>query len=412
MLYYLFDLLEKSNWSGAGLWQFITFRAGVAIIFSLIISLIFGGSIIKKLKKLQIGESIRDLGLEGQKEKEGTPTMGGVIIIMAILIPCLLVADLTNIYIQIMMLSTIWMGLIGGTDDYIKVFKKDKKGLSGKYKVIGQIVLGIGIALIMLLHEDVVVRMNLEDAVGGGYEMVQEFTDKKGEKVAYVKSTITNIPFLKGNNFDYQSILFFLGENAANLVWVIFVPIIVFLVTAVSNAANLTDGIDGLTTGITAIIAATLAVFAYVSGNVNAAQYLGILNLPGTGELVVFSACLIGACVGFLWYNTYPAEVFMGDTGSLTLGGIVAALAILLRKELLLPILCGVFMVETLSVMIQVSYFKYTKRKYGEGRRVFLMSPIHHHFQKQGIHESKIVSRFWIIGILLAVATILTLKIR
>ena len=411
MFYYLFELLEKNyGWSGASLWQFITFRAGVAIIFSLIISLLFGGSIIKKLKRLQIGETIRDLGLEGQKEKEGTPTMGGFIIILAIVIPCLLVADLTNIYIQTMLLSTIWMGLIGGTDDYIKVFRKNKKGLSGKYKVLGQIVLGIGIATIMLLNDDVVVRMDLTESLG--YETIKEFTDAKGEKIAYVKSTITNVPFIKGNNFDYQDILFFLGDNAATFVWLIFVPIIIFLVTAVSNAANLTDGIDGLATGITAIIAATLAVFAYVSGNVNAAQYLGILNLPGTGELVIFAACLIGACVGFLWYNTYPAQVFMGDTGSLTLGGIVAAMAILLRKELLLPILCGVFMVETLSVMIQVSYFKYTKRKYGEGKRVFLMSPIHHHFQKKGIHESKIVARFWIVGIILAVATILTLKIR
>ncbi len=411
MFYYLFELLEKNyGWSGASLWQFITFRAGVAIIFSLIISLLFGGSIIKKLKRLQIGETIRDLGLEGQKEKEGTPTMGGFIIILAIVIPCLLVADLTNIYIQTMLLSTIWMGLIGGTDDYIKVFRKNKKGLSGKYKVLGQIVLGIGIAAIMLLNDDVVVRMDLTESLG--YETIKEFTDAKGEKIAYVKSTITNVPFIKGNNFDYKDIFFFMGDNAATFVWLIFVPIIIFLVTAVSNAANLTDGIDGLATGITAIIAATLAVFAYVSGNVNAAQYLGILNLPGTGELVIFAACLIGACVGFLWYNTYPAQVFMGDTGSLTLGGIVAAMAILLRKELLLPILCGVFMVETLSVMIQVSYFKYTKRKYGEGKRVFLMSPIHHHFQKKGIHESKIVARFWIVGILLAVATILTLKIR
>ncbi len=410
MFYYLFELLE--DMPGAGLWKFITFRAGVAIILSLIISLLFGGSIIKKLKKLQIGESIRDLGLEGQKEKEGTPTMGGVIIIMAILIPCLLVADLTNIYIQTMLLATIWMGLIGGTDDYIKVFRKNKKGLSGKYKVIGQVVLGLLVALIMLHHDDVVVRMNLEDAIGGGYNMIEEFTDAKGNQIAYVKSTITNVPFIKGNNFDYQDILFFLGDNAVSFIWLIFIPVVIFLVTAVSNAANLTDGIDGLATGITAIIGVTLAVFAYVSGNVNAAAYLGILSLPGTGELVIFAACLLGGCIGFLWYNSYPAQVFMGDTGSLTLGGIVAAMAILLRKELLLPILCGVFMVETLSVMIQVTYFKYTKRKYGEGKRVFLMSPLHHHFQKQGIHESKIVSRFWIVGILLAVATILTLKIR
>ena len=414
MLYYLFEYLEKTYGSaGAGLWQFITFRAGIAIIFSLIISMVFGGRIIKKLRSFQIGESIRDLGLAGQKEKEGTPTMGGLIIIAAILIPCILVADLSNIYIQVMILSTVWMGVIGGLDDYIKVFRKNKKGLRGQYKVLGQVGLGLLVGLIMLQHDDVNVRMSLEEAIAGGYDTIEEFTsDKTGEKVAYVKTTLTNVPFLKGNNFDYKEVLWFLGENSVNWVWIIFIPMVIFLVTAVSNGANLTDGIDGLATGTSGIIGAVLAVLAYVSGNINASAYLGILHLPGTGELVVFAACFLGACIGFLWYNAYPAQVFMGDTGSLTLGGIIGAMAILLRKELLLPILCGIFLAETLSVMIQVSYFKYTKRKYGEGRRVFLMSPLHHHYQKLGMHESKIVSRFWIVGIILAVAAILTLKIR
>ena len=414
MLYYLFEYLEKTYGSmGAGLWQFITFRAGIAIIFSLIISMIFGGRIIKKLRSFQIGESIRDLGLAGQKEKEGTPTMGGLIIIAAILIPCILVADLSNIYIQVMILSTVWMGVIGGLDDYIKVFRKNKKGLRGQYKVLGQVGLGLLVGLIMLQHDDVNVRMSLEEAIAGGYDTIEEFTSEKtGEKVAYVKTTLTNVPFLKGNNFDYKEVLWFLGDNSANWVWIIFIPMVIFLVTAVSNGANLTDGIDGLATGTSGIIGVVLAVLAYVSGNINASDYLGILHLPGTGELVIFAACFLGSCIGFLWYNAYPAQVFMGDTGSLTLGGIIAAMAILLRKELLLPILCGIFLAETLSVMIQVSYFKYTKRKYGEGKRVFLMSPLHHHYQKLGMHESKIVSRFWIVGIILAVAAILTLKIR
>ena len=417
MLYHLFQWLEKTyELPGAELWNFITFRAGVAIIFSLIISMLFGGRIIRFLQNLQVGETIRDLGLEGQKEKEGTPTMGGVIIIMAILLPCLLVADLTNIYILLMILSTTWMGMIGFADDYIKVFRKNKKGLHGMFKVLGQIVLGLIVAVTMLMSDEIVVRMDAEEADLNNYKVVEKIdvSTKSGEtvEIAYVKTTLTNVPFLKGNDLDYQQFLWFLGDNARKFVWILFVPLVIFIVTAVSNAANLTDGIDGLATGVSAIIGVTLGVLAYVSGNIVAADYLNILNLPGASELVIFAACFLGACIGFLWYNSYPAQVFMGDTGSLTLGGIIAAMAILLRKELLIPILCGIFLVENLSVVMQVSYFKYTKKKYGEGRRIFKMSPLHHHYQKLGIPEPKIVTRFWIVGILLAVFTILTLKIR
>ena len=417
MLYHLFEYLaENYDFRGENLYKFLTFRAGVAIIISLIISMIFGGRIIRYIRSQQVGETVRDLGLAGQKEKEGTPTMGGVIIIMAILVPCLLLADLTNIYVQIMIVSTIWMGMIGFADDYIKVFKKDKEGLKGKFKVIGQVVLGLLIGITMLMHNDVRIRMNLEDAE------VREFVidstrvipvDDGYEEYAYLKTPLTNVPFLKENELNYSKLLFFLSnETSQKLVWIIFIPLVIIAVTAVSNGANLTDGIDGLATGVSAIIGTTLGVLAYVSGNVIAADYLNILYIPNTGELVVFSACFLGACIGFLWYNSYPAQVFMGDTGSLTLGGIIAAMAILIRKELLIPILCGIFLVEILSVMIQVSYFKYTKRKYGEGRRIFLMSPLHHHYQKKGFHESKIVTRFWIVGILLAVLTVITLKIR
>jgi phospho-N-acetylmuramoyl-pentapeptide-transferase len=413
MLYYLFDYIEKNfQWSGAGLWQYVTFRAGAAIIISLLISMVFGGNIIRFLKRLQVGESVRDLGLAGQKEKEGTPTMGGFIIIMAILVPCLLVARLDNIYIILMLLATIWMGVIGFIDDYIKVFKKNKKGLSGKFKILGQVGLGLIVGLAMLFSDQVVVRVSAEDAVIGNYEVVESKTDANGDEWAYVKTTLTNVPFFKNNNFDYKQILWFLGENASVWVWAVFIPIVIFIVTSVSNAANLTDGVDGLATGVSAIIGVTLGVFAYVSGNFIAADYLNIMFLPGSSELVIFSACFLGGCIGFLWYNAYPAQVFMGDTGSLTLGGIIASLAIVLRKELLIPILCGIFVIENLSVVIQVSYFKYTKRKYGEGRRVFLMSPLHHHYQKKGIPEAKMVTRFWIVGILLAVVSVLTLKIR
>jgi len=412
MLYYLFDYLEKEfGMSGAGLFQFISFRAGLAVIFSLIISMIFGGRIIKWLKRQQIGETVRDLGLAGQKEKEGTPTMGGIIILMAIIIPCLLTSKLHNIYILLMLISTAWMGTIGFIDDYIKVFKKNKKGLSGKFKVLGQVGLGLIIALAMLYNNDVVVQMDSNLALERGYEIVKTISTDAGN-IAWAKTTLTDVPFLKNGEFDYAVLLNFVTDNAGDLVWIIYVPFIIFLVTAVSNGANLTDGLDGLATGVSAIIGATLGILAYVSGNVIAADYLQILYLPGTGELVVFAACFLGACIGFLWYNAHPAQIFMGDTGSLSLGSIIAAMAILIRKEFLIPIVCGVFLIENLSVMLQVSYFKYTRRKYGEGRRIFLMSPLHHHYQKKGMHEMKIVVRFWIIGILLAVLTLISLKLR
>lgn len=417
MLYELFQWLEDCcDIPGAGLFRFITFRAGVAVVISLLISMVWGGSIVRYLKRLQIGETVRDLGLEGQKQKEGTPTMGGVIIIMAILFPCLLMADLGNVYILLMLLATTVMGTIGFLDDYIKVFRKNKEGLSGKFKIMGQVLFGLIIGLAMMFSEDIVVRVDLATAQEKNYEVVKMVTieETPGEPVeyAYVKTTLTNVPFFKGNNFDYRTLLWFLGDNVNAWVWIIFVPIVIFIVTAVSNAANLTDGLDGLATGVSGIIGAGLAIFAYVSGNSIAAEYLNILFLPGSSELVIFSASFLGACIGFLWYNSHPAQIFMGDTGSLTLGGIIAAMAILLRKELLIPLLCGIFLVENLSVVLQVSYFKYTKKKYGEGRRIFLMSPLHHHYQKKGIPETKIVTRFWIVGILLAVLTILTLKIR
>jgi phospho-N-acetylmuramoyl-pentapeptide-transferase len=415
MLYYLFEFIERNyDIPGAGLFSYITFRAGLAIVLSLVISMIFGKRIIRSLKRLQVGETVRDLGLSGQKEKEGTPTMGGLIIILAILIPCLLLARLDNIYIIIMMLSTIWMGTIGFIDDFIKVFRKNKEGLSGKFKVLGQIGLGLIIGLTMLYSNDILVRMDADTAAAKGYEVVESFPAENAAQVnmVYVKTTLTNVPFFKGNQLDYRSLLWFLGDNAILWVWIVFIPITVFIVTAVSNGANMTDGIDGLATGVSAIIAATLAIMAYISGNTIFADYLNVFYLPYTEELVIFAGCFLGACIGFLWYNAHPAQVFMGDTGSLTIGGIIAAMAILLRKELLIPLLCGIFLIETLSVIIQVWYFKYSRKKYGEGRRVFLMSPIHHHYQKKGMHESKIVTRMWIVGMLLAVLTIITLKIR
>ncbi len=415
MLYYLFEFIERNyDIPGAGLFSYITFRAGIAIVLSLVISMIFGKRIISSLKRLQVGETVRDLGLEGQKEKEGTPTMGGLIIILAILLPCLLLARLDNIYIILMILATVWMGIIGFIDDYIKVFRKNKDGLSGKFKVLGQIGLGLIIGLTMLFNNDIVVRMDADVAASKGYEVVETFPAEGDSQtnMVYVKTTVTNVPFFKGNQLDYKSLLWFLGDNAILWVWIVFIPITIFIVTAVSNGANMTDGVDGLATGVSAIIAATLAVLAYVSGNTIFADYLNIFYLPHTEELVIFAGCFLGACVGFLWYNAHPAQVFMGDTGSLTIGGIIAAMAILLRKELLIPLLCGVFLIETLSVIIQVWYFKYSRKKYGEGRRVFLMSPIHHHYQKKGMHESKIVTRMWIVGMLLAVLTIITLKIR
>ncbi len=397
---------------GAEVFNFITFRAAFAIILSLVISFLFGERIIKFLRTLQIGESIRDLGLAGQKEKEGTPTMGGVIIIMATIIPCLLLAKLDNIYILLMILATTWMGIIGFADDYIKVFKKDKKGLKGRFKILGQVGLGLIVGVTMLVSNEVVVKLPYTEDVRDDFKVVsidKEPTIVRGDTIFYatVKEPITNVPFLKGSVLDYAE-----PFSSRSLVWLIFIPIIIFIVTAVSNAANLTDGIDGLATGVSAIIGATLGILAYVSGNTVAANYLNILYIPGSEELVIFSACFLGACIGFLWFNSYPAQVFMGDTGSLTIGGIIAALAILLRKELLIPILCGIFLMESLSVVMQVSYFKFTKKKYGEGRRIFLMSPLHHHYQKKGIHEAKIVTRFWIVGIMLAVITIITLKVR
>ena len=421
MLYHLFEYLEKNyNLPGAGLFQYISFRSGLAIIISLIISILFGNRIIRSLKKLQVGETVRELGLAGQKEKEGTPTMGGFIIILATLVPCILLADISNIYIILLIITTVLMATIGFADDYIKVFRKNKDGLAGKFKVVGQVLLGLLISTTMLMHDDILVRMPMADATLAGYEVIKSFfievpqlnAPSEMVEMAYVKTTLTNIPFFKGNAFDYNGLLWFLGDNASKFVWIVFVPIVVFIVTAVSNAANLTDGIDGLATGLSAIIAATLAVLAYVSGNSIIADFLDIYYIPYSSEMVIFAACFLGGCIGFLWHNAYPAKVFMGDTGSLTIGGIIAVMALFLRKEFLLPILCGVFFLETLSVIIQVSYFKYTRKKYGEGRRVFKMSPIHHHFQKLGMHESRLVTRFWIVGIMLAIVTIITLKVR
>ncbi len=416
MLYHLFQYLQENyDIPGAGLFQYISFRAGMAIILSLLISMILGGRIIRYLHHQQVGETIRDLGLKGQLEKQGTPTMGGVIIILATLVPCLLLARLDNIYIQLMIVVTIWMAVIGFADDYIKVFRKNKAGLRGRFKIFGQVGLGLIVGLVMLLHEDVVVRMDHGYAEQQGYEIVRtvwvDGIDAKRE-MAYVKTTMTNLPFIKGNNLDYLYFLKWMGSAAASYIWILFLPLIILIVTAVSNGSNLTDGLDGLATGVSAIIGGTLGIMAYVSSHTLFADYLSILYLPFTSELVVFSACFLGGCIGFLWYNAYPAKVFMGDTGSLTIGGVIATLAILLRKELLIPILCGVFLVENLSVVMQVGYFKYTKRKYGSGRRIFHMAPLHHHYQKLGMHESKIVTRFWIVGMLLAVFTIITLKIR
>lgn len=419
MLYHLLTWLDEIyRFPGGRLIEYITFRAGIAVILSLFISLIWGRRIIRYLRQLQIGESVRDLGLTGQKEKEGTPTMGGVIIVMAILIPTLLMARLDNVYVLLMVLSTIWMSSIGFLDDYIKVFKKNKEGLSGKFKILGQVVLGLVVGLVMLYSDQVVVRMDYEEAEAKKLEIIHvtemqspDYPDQVIE-YAYVKTTMTNVPFLKSNQFDYKQLIWFLGDNATTLVWIIFIPIVIFIVTAVSNAANLTDGLDGLATSVSAVIGAALGILAYVSGNSVAANYLNIFYLPYTGELMIFMAAFMGACIGFLWYNSYPAQVFMGDTGSLTLGGIIGAMAILIRKELLIPVLCGIFLVENLSVVLQVSYFKYTKKKYGEGRRIFKMAPLHHHFQKSGMHEAKIVVRFTVIGMVLAILTLITLKIR
>jgi len=418
MLYHLFQIESLNGGTLSRLFEFITFRAGLATVLSLVISMLVGGRIIKMLQKRQVGEVIRDLDLAGQMAKKGTPTMGGIIIILSILVPCLLFAKLNNIYIILLIITTLWLGLIGFIDDYIKVFKKDKGGLSGKFKILGQVILGLVVGVVLLFHQDVVARVTPEVAQQNGYEIIKSIEVQKRnnteetETMHYVKTTLTNVPFIKGNSLDYKYFVSFLGDNSGKWIWIIFIPMVIFVITAVSNAANLTDGLDGLATGTSAIIGTVLGIFAYVSGNAFFADYLNIMYLPYTSELVIFCACFLGACTGFLWYNSYPAQVFMGDTGSLTLGGIIAVLAIVLRKELLIPIMCGIFLMENLSVVIQVSYFKYTKRKYGEGRRVFLMSPLHHHYQKKNIPEPKIVARFWIVGILLAILTIITLKVR
>jgi len=419
MLVHLFEYLQEHyDLPGAGLFKFISFRAGMAMILSLLISMIIGKWIIRWLQKLQIGETVRDLGLAGQTSKSGTPTMGGIIIVAATLIPCFLLARLDNVYILLMLFSTIWMFAIGFLDDYIKVFKKDKEGLKGKFKILGQVGLGLIVGITMLVNDDVVVRMEPAVAAQKGYTVMESLFIKDPtaantyREMVYVKAPITNLPFFKNNELDYSGFLWFLGDNARDLSSIFFVIMVILVITAVSNGANLTDGLDGQAAGVSAIVIAALGMLAYLSGNSVAADFLKIFYIPYSSELVIFSACLLGGCIGFLWYNVYPARVFMGDTGSLTLGGIIAALAIVTRKELLIPLLCGVFLVENLSVIIQVWYFKYTKRKYGEGRRVFLMAPLHHHYQKKGYHEVTISVRFWIIQILLAVATIITLKIR
>ncbi|MDA3866278.1 MAG: phospho-N-acetylmuramoyl-pentapeptide-transferase [Salinivirgaceae bacterium] len=414
MLYYLFNYLNELGVPGSGMFQYISFRSALAIITSLIISVLYGKRIIRILQKLQIGEAVRDLGLEGQLQKKGTPTMGGLIIIGSILIPTLLFAKLENIYIILMLVATVWLGAIGFIDDYIKVFKKDKKGLAGKFKLLGQVGLGLIIGIVMWMHPDVVVR---EEPLAKKHRVQIEqpvTTTQNMSGSVDSKSTRTNIPFFKNNNGDYASLFrLFLSPGAAQIGgWLFFIGVVIFIIAAVSNGANMTDGLDGLATGTSSIIGVTLGVLAYLSGNLIYSDYLNIFYIPQTGELVVFMSAFIGATIGFLWYNSYPAQVFMGDTGSLTIGGIIAVFAILIRKELLIPILCGVFLIENTSVILQVGWFKYTRRKFGQGRRIFNMAPLHHHYQKAGMPEAKIVTRFWIVGLLLAVVTILTLKIR
>jgi phospho-N-acetylmuramoyl-pentapeptide-transferase len=415
MLYYLFEYLNQNyDFPGLRLFQYITFRTSLAIIISLLITTVFGRSIINYLQRMQVGEPVRNLGLEGQMQKQGTPTMGGIMILLGILIPTLLLANLTNIYVILMIITTVWMGVIGFVDDYIKVFKKNKEGLAGRFKVVGQVGLAIIIGWTMFSNPNIVVRQTVDEGspTKAAAPMVLR---QKGESFYYtqdVKSTMTNVPIYKNNEFDYAKVLKFLGPGYEKYAVFVFMLFVIVIVTAVSNGANITDGIDGLATGTSAIIGITLGLLAYVSGNTVIADYLNIMYIPNSGELMIFAGAFVGACVGFLWYNSYPAQVFMGDTGSLAIGGIIAVFAIMIRKELLIPILCGVFLVENLSVIIQVSYFKYTKKRTGEGRRVFLMAPLHHHYQKKGFHEAKIVTRFWIIGILLAIITIITLKVR
>lgn len=419
MLYYLFKYLNELDVPGAGVFEYISFRAAFAIIFSLLISMVFGKKIIRYLQLKQVGEVVRDLGLQGQIEKQGTPTMGGLIILASILIPTLLFAKLDNIYIILMIVSTILLGFIGFIDDYIKVFKKNKAGLAGKFKILGQVIVGIIVGSVLYFNEDVVVKekvyyedINTEISYGDQDQNEEEQGQEKEYTWQKVKSTVTTIPFVKDNEFNYTTLVTWMSHDGLKWGWVIFIPIVIIIITAVSNGANMTDGLDGLATGTSAIIGATLAVFAYVSGNVIFAEYLNIMFIPDSGELVIFISAFVGACVGFLWYNSYPAQVFMGDTGSLALGGIIAVFSFAVRKELLIPILCGIFLIENLSVIIQVGYFKYTKKRFGEGRRAFLMAPLHHHFQKKNMHEAKIVSRFWIVGLMLAVLTFVTLKLR
>ncbi|MCA0151894.1 phospho-N-acetylmuramoyl-pentapeptide-transferase [Winogradskyella vincentii] len=413
MLYYLFEYLEQQfQFPGATLFGFLTFRAAMAIILSLLISTIYGKRIIRFLQRQQVGETIRDLGLEGQVEKAGTPTMGGIIIILATLIPVLLLARLENIYIILLIVTTVWMGTIGFIDDYIKKFKNDKDGLKGRFKVLGQIGLGIIVGVTLYFHEDVTIKEKLP--IEQQKVLLAENPDLPAAKLfqAEDKSTKTTIPFVKGNEFDYSSLITWISPDLKKYAWIIFILVSIFIITAVSNGANLTDGIDGLAAGSSAIIVLTLGIFAWVSGNIIFSDYLNIMYIPNVEEITIYIAAFVGALVGFLWYNAYPAQVFMGDTGSLTIGGIIAVIAIAVRKEWLIPVLCGIFLAENLSVVMQVSYFKYTRKKYGEGRRIFKMSPLHHHYQKSGYHESKIVTRFWIIGILLAIISIVTLKIR
>lgn len=409
MLYYLFDYLHKAlNFPGAGVFQYITFRSALAVIISLSLSTIFGKRIINFLRNQQVGETVRELGLEGQNEKAGTPTMGGLIIIIATLIPVVLLTKLNNIYIILLIVTTLWMGTIGFIDDYIKIFKKDKQGLKGVFKVIGQVGLGLIVGSVLYLHPGVTVRQDTASTYTYKARNQTEITRMPLEE----KSTTTTIPFFKNNEFDYAEILAWTGEGYEKWAWLIFIPVVIFIITAVSNGANLTDGIDGLAAGTSAISVLSLGLFTYVSGNIILSSYLNIMYIPNSGEMTVFIAAFVGALVGFLWYNSYPASVFMGDTGSLTIGGIIAVLAIAVRKELMIPLLCGIFLVENFSVILQVSYFKYTRKRFGEGRRIFLMSPLHHHYQKKGYHESKIVTRFWIVGILLAILSIVTLKLR
>ena len=421
MLYYLFRWLDDAyGLPGAGLFQFLTFRAALSVLLSLLISVVYGKRIITYLQKLQVGEVVRNLGLQGQMSKQGTPTMGGVIILLAVLIPVLLLARLQNVYIVLLLISTVWLGAIGFADDYIKVFKKDKKGLAGRFKVIGQVGLGLIVGLTLFFNKDVVIRERLSQAQ---YHSIIKrdpnakliSVNEEDQPTTYSvehRSTKTTIPFFKNNELNYADALRWIAPGLASYTFLIFVPIVIFIVTAVSNGANLTDGLDGLASGTSAIVVFTLAILAYLSGNVIFSQYLNVMYIPGLGELTIFTGALLGACVGFLWYNAFPAQVFMGDTGSLTLGGLIAILAVIVRKELLIPVLCGIFLIENLSVVLQVAYFKYTRRKYGEGQRIFLMSPLHHHYQKKGFPEPKIVLRFWVSGILLAIVSIITLKLR